>query len=265
MTKVFDLDGKEGGDVELPDLFSQSYRPDLIKKAVHHYQSRRRQRYGADRRAGMKTSAHYEGSRHVGPNSQMMNREMSRMPREHGDTARRFRAMLAPHAVGGIKAHPPKAEKNRAKNMNKKERRKATVSAIASTAKNDIVKQRNHRFDGDLPIVVKDGLESLDKTSDVRDLLVNIGLEEELERGKKKKIRSGKGKNRGRKYKRKKSVLIVVDKDKGIKRAAENIPGVEVREVDSLNSEVLSPGAHGIRLTVYTESALNKIEERWTI
>ncbi len=264
MVKVHNVKGEEKSEVSLPEVFEENYRPDLIEKAVHHYQSRRRQSYGADKKAGMRTSAHYEGSRHVDPNSQMMNREMSRMPREHGDTARRFRALLAPHAVGGMKAHPPKAEKKFDKELNRKEKRKATRSAIASTAEEEAVKERNHRFEGDLPVVVEDRIETMDKTSEVEEVLINLGLEEDLERAKDKKVRSGKGKNRGRKYKTKKSVLIVVSEDEGIKRAARNIPGVEARKVDELNSEVLSPGAHGARLTVYSESALEDIGERWT-
>lgn len=264
MVKIISLDGEEVRERKLPEVFDENRRPDLIRRAVEHYRSKRRQSYGADKRAGMKTSAHYEGSRHVEPNSQMMNREMSRMPREHGDTARRFRALLAPHAVGGMKAHPPKAEKKWAKEMNKKEKRKATRSAIASTAREDAVRERNHRFDGDLPIVVEDDLQGLDKTSGVEEFLRNIGLEEELERARKKKVRGGKGKNRGRKYKRKTSVLIVVGEDEGIKRSARNIPGVEVARVEELNSGLLSPGGHGARLTIYTESAIQKIDERWS-
>ncbi|MFP4116614.1 MAG: 50S ribosomal protein L4 [Candidatus Aenigmatarchaeota archaeon] len=263
MVKVHNVKGEEKNEVSLPEVFDEHYRPDLIKRAVHHYQSRRRQSYGADKRAGMKTSAHYEGSRHVDNSSQMMNREMSRMPREHGDTARRFRALLAPHAVGGMKAHPPKADKKFDKGLNKKERKKATRSAIASTANEEAVKERNHKFEGELPLVVEDKIESMERTNDVEEALVKLGLEEELQRAKKKKVRSGKGKNRGRKYKTKKSVLIVVGEDEGIKRAARNIPGVEVRKVDELNAELLSPGAHGSRLTVYSESALDVIEKRW--
>ncbi|MFP4115846.1 MAG: 50S ribosomal protein L4 [Candidatus Aenigmatarchaeota archaeon] len=264
MVKILSLDGEETRERKLPEVFQENYRPDLIKKAVEYYQSRKRQSYGADRKAGMKTSAHYEGSRHVAPSAQMMNREMSRMPREHGDTARRFRALLAPHAVGGMKAHPPKAEKNWEKDMNNKERKKATRSAIASTAKRKAVEERNHRFEGELPIVVEDGLQELEKTSEVEEFLKKIGLGEDLQRARERKVRGGKGKRRGRKYKTKKSVLIVVAEDKGIKRSARNIPGVEVVEVENLNSEVLSPGAHGTRLTVYTESALNEIDGRWS-
>ncbi len=264
MVKILSKDGEEAGKIELPEVFEEDHRPDLIKRAVEYYQSRRRQRYGADKRAGMKTSAHYEGSRHVDPNSMMMNREMSRMPREHGDTARRFRAMLAPHAVGGIKAHPPKAEKDRSKKMNKKEMLKATRSAIASTASEEAVRERNHRFDCQLPIVAEDGIQSFKKTSEVESFLRDIGLDEELERARHKKVRSGKGKMRGRRYKRKKSILIVFDEDQGIKKSTRNIPGVEAVKVDDLNSEILSPGAHGSRLTVYTESAIKRIDERWS-
>ena len=264
MVKLLSTDGEEKKEVDLPPVFDENYRPDLIKKAVEHYQSRRRQSYGADKRAGMKTSAHYEGSRNAENSSQMMNREMSRMPREHGDTARRMRALLAPHAVGGIKAHPPKAEKKFGKKMNKKERKKATRSAIASTAREEAVKERSHKFEGELPIVVEDELESMERASDVEDFLINAGLEEDLEKAKERKVRGGKGKRRGRKYKTKKSVLIVVDEDDGIKKGAGNIPGVDVSKVEDLNSEMLSPGAHGARLTVYTESALQSIKERWS-
>lgn len=263
MVKIITEKGEQGKNVKLPDVFKEEYRPDLIKKAVIYHQAKRRQRYGADSKAGLKTSAHYEGSRHVAPSTQMMNREMSRMPREHGDTSRRFRAMLAPHAVGGRRAHPPKAEKNWEKKINKKERRKAVRSALAATAKEKFVKERNHRFDGKLPLVAEDGIQKIKKTEKLENFLKSAGLEEEIKRGKAKKVRAGKGKNRGRKYKRKKSLLIVIDEDKGIGKAARNIPGVDVSTVESLNAELLSPGAHGARLTLYTESALKKIDERW--
>ncbi len=66
---------------------------------------------------------------------------------------------------------------------------------------------------------------------------------------------------RGRKYRKKKSLLIVIDSKDKIMNAAKNIPGVDVIEVRNLNAEALSPGAHGIRLTLWTEGALKKLEE----
>jgi large subunit ribosomal protein L4e len=61
---------------------------------------------------------------------------------------------------------------------------------------------------------------------------------------------------RGRAYKTPKSVLIVVGKNKGIYRAARNLPGVDVVEARNLNAELLAPGAHPGRLTVWTLSAI---------
>ncbi|MFP4045489.1 MAG: 50S ribosomal protein L4 [Candidatus Aenigmatarchaeota archaeon] len=261
MTKVFDIKGKEKDETELPDVFNEYYRPDLIKKAVLAHQSKRRQKYGTDQRAGLKSSAHYEGLRGLRPGVEMMRHEMSRMPREHGDTARQMRARKVPQATGGRKAHPPKADKDFEKEINKKEKQKAVRSAISATAKEEPVKERNHKYEGELPLVVEDKIQSLEKTAELKDVLEKIGLDEDLDRARPRKVRAGKGTMRGRKYKTRKSVLIVIEKDQGIKKAANNLPGVNVATVEELNAELLSPGAHGARLTVYSESALEKIGE----
>jgi len=62
---------------------------------------------------------------------------------------------------------------------------------------------------------------------------------------------------RGRRYKQRKSLLIVTA-DAPLK-AAENLAGVDVATVDQLNTELLAPGTHAGRLTVWTESALAKL------
>lgn len=253
MVKIISNDGKDKEKIQLPEIFKEPYRPDLIKKAVLASQSKRRQKYGASKKSGLKTSAHYEGSRHVDPDAQMMNREMSRMPREHGDTARRMRALVVPHAVGGRRAHPPKSDKNFTKNINKKERKKAIRSAVSATGQEKVVKKRNHKFEGELPIIVEDKIQEINRTGKLENFLESIGLKKDLERAKKRKVRSGKGKNRGRKYKTSKSVLIVYDEDNGILKASRNLPGVQAMKVENLNAEILSPGAHGARLTVYTK------------
>ena len=73
------------------------------------------------------------------------------------------------------------------------------------------------------------------------------------------KIRAGKGKRRGRRYKSGTSVLIVINEDKGLVKAARNIKGVDISTVDNLNAELLAPGTHAGRLTIWTESALEKL------
>ncbi len=74
-----------------------------------------------------------------------------------------------------------------------------------------------------------------------------------------KNIRAGRGKTRGRKYKTPRGPLLVVGEDKGISLAARNHPGVEVVVVDNLNAELLAPGTHPGRLTLYTRSAVEKL------
>lgn len=258
---IIGLDGKKKGTIELPSVFSTPYRPDLIKRAVLVAQANRRQRYGADKLAGKRTSAHYHGKTDLDPSQKMMQREMARLPREHGDTARFMRARLVAQTVGGRRAHPPKVEKIWKKKINKKERNFAIKSAVAGTTSPELVRKRNHIFESDLPIVIEDSIQEIKNTKDLISSLKDIGLEKELERTRGKKVRAGKGKLRGKKYKRKVGPLIVIAKNDGILKASKNVPGVDVVEVRNLNAELLSPGSHGIRLTVWTKSAIEKIGE----
>jgi large subunit ribosomal protein L4e len=76
-----------------------------------------------------------------------------------------------------------------------------------------------------------------------------------------RKIRAGRGKTRGRKYKTPKGPLLVVGEDKGISLGARNHPGVDVVVVDNINAELLAPGTHPGRLTIYTKSAIEKVGE----
>ncbi len=263
---VYGLDGKITGQIELPEFFSTPVRTDLIKRAVLAFQANRRTPYGTDPLAGKRTSAHYHGSRHLPPAYRMMNRELSRMPRIHSHSPPHLflTARFVPQAVKGRRAHPPKVEKIWEQKINKKEKILATLSAIAATIVSKFVKERGHKYDGDLPIVVEDEIENLQKTKDVKEFLKKIGLEEELKRAEKKKIRAGKGKMRGRKYKKKKSILFVVSsKDAKLIKSASNIPGVEVIDAKNLNVEHLAPGTHPGRLVIWSKSAIEKLKERF--
>ena len=112
-------------------------------------------------------------------------------------------------------------------------------------------------------MVVQNDFESLDKTSDVKKFLVAAGLWDDVERAKNgKTIRAGKGKVRGRKYKNRKSLLIVVSKDQGAGKAARNLPGVDFINADGLNAELLAPGTHAGRLTLWTEASIQRLKER---
>ncbi len=53
--------------------------------------------------------------------------------------------------------------------------------------------------------------------------------------------------------------LIVVAEDKGLLNAAANIPGVAVAVVEGLNAELLAPGTHAGRLTVWANGAVERL------
>ncbi|MBI4017930.1 MAG: 50S ribosomal protein L4 [Candidatus Aenigmarchaeota archaeon] len=264
-TDVHGLDGKKTGTLDLPRVFATPYRPDLITRVVLAYQAARRQVYGTDPMAGMRSSAHYHGYRDLRPGVVMMNKEMARLPRLHGDTPSHMamRARLTSGAVGGRTVHGPRSTRVWAQKVNARERIAAIRSAIAATTSIELVKSRNHNYGGSVPIVVDDALQNIKKTKELEKALHAIGLEKDLERSSDKRVRAGRGKTRGRRYKVRRGPLIVVSKDDGIVRAAAGLLGVDVANVNTLNAELLAPGAHGARLTVWTRSAVEAIGKKY--
>ncbi|GAB3034719.1 50S ribosomal protein L4 [Natronobiforma cellulositropha] len=246
---VRDLDGGEAGSVDLPAVFETEYRPDVIARAVRAAQANRRQDYGADEFAGMRTPAESLGS----------GRGLAHVPRQNG------RARRVPHAVSGRRAHPPKAEADRSESINKKERQLATRSAIAATADAELVAARGHRFDEEteIPLVVSDEFEDLTKTKEVVSFLESVGLDADIERAEDgRSVRSGQGKLRGRKYKQPTSILFVTSSETGPSRAARNLAGADVATAREVCAEDLAPGTQAGRLTVWTESALEEVADR---
>lgn len=246
---VIDLSGNASGQIELPSVFEEEYRPDIIKRAVLAAQANRLQAYGPHFYAGMNTSAQSWGPGHG----------VSRVPRLKNGR----KAAGIPMAVGGRRSHAPQPNADYSEKVNKKEKRKAIRSAIAATAITGLVAARGHRFSRELPVVAKNELESLSKTSDVIKFLEAAGLWDDVMRAKLgRHIRAGKGKLRGRKYKGRKSLLIVAGNDAGLGKAARNLPGVDFVTVERLNAELLAPGTQAGRLTVWTESSLEKLAQR---
>ncbi len=258
MPKIYDLSGN-AREIKLPEIFGTAYRPDVIKRAVLAAQSAKRQPYGANPLAGKRSSAHYHGRRKY--RFTMMNREMARISRIHGKVGYlAMRARVVPQAVKGRKAHPPKAEKIWLQSVNKKEMALAIKSAIAATANAELTANRSS---GPLPIIVEDNFESMKKAKDVREFLKKIKMDNELKRCEKKKVRAGKGKMRSRKYKSKKGLLMLVSKKCDAIKAAKSLPGVDIATADNINIEMLAPGTQAGRVALFTESALQKLQEKY--
>lgn len=253
--EVYDTERQVVETISLPEVFQTAFRPDVIKKAVLAMQSHRYQPQERNLMAGKRTTAESMGTGYG----------IARVPRVKGSRYPKARqAAFAPSTVGGRRTHPPRSQKIIYKKINRKERRLAMKSAIAATAKKEQVFNRGHIISNipSFPLVVSDELEALSKSSDVRDFFKNLGLWEDVNKVKRnKKIRAGKGKMRGRKYKQPIGPLIVISEDKGVVKAARNHPGVEIFPVHKLNVELLAPGTHPGRLTVWTKSAMQQIDE----
>jgi large subunit ribosomal protein L4e len=244
---VRDLDGDAAGEVDLPDAFETVVRPDLIRRAVTVAQANRKQPYGADPLAGMRTPAESPGS----------GRGTAHVPRQNG------RARRVPQAVSGRRAHPPKAEKEQGKGLNEKERKLATRAALAATTDAETVRGRGHRFDDDvdLPLVLADEFEDVNRTQEVVDVLHALGVHADVERAEEGRTRrAGRGTTRGRTYREPSSILFVTSGEPS--RGARNLAGADVTTGTEVNVEDLAPGGEPGRLTVFTESALAEVAER---
>lgn len=249
--KIFNLEGKSAGKMELPPVFTTPLRPDVIKRAVLAIQSARFQPQGRDPMAGKRTSAESRGT----------GSGMARIPRLKGQSGR---AAFAPGTVGGRQSHPPVSEKKIIKRIPKKEKRLALLSAIAATASKEVVTARGHSIVDvpEIPLVVTNDFESLKQTREVEETLIRLGVLSDIYRVEEsRKVRAGKGKSRGRRVKQAVGPLIVVAEDKGIMKAARNIAGVDVVRVKNLNAEMLAPGTHPGRLTIWTDGAIERLNE----
>lgn len=247
--EIFDLQGKSSRKTTLPTIFSTPLRPDVIKRAVLAIQSSRIQPQGRDPMAGKKTTAE---SRGTGSGT-------ARIPRIKGGSGR---AAFAPGTVKGRQPHPPRAEKKILKSIPKKEAKLALFSAIAATAQKDTVFSRGHKIENvvQIPLIVDDAIEGLKRSKEVEETLANLGVIDDITRVRNsRKVRAGKGKHRGRKMKQAVGPLIVVVDCKGLADAACNVPGVQVTSVANLNTEMLAPGTHPGRLTLWTSSAIETL------
>ncbi|MEM4275436.1 MAG: 50S ribosomal protein L4 [Candidatus Nitrosocaldaceae archaeon] len=251
---VYSLDGNKIEEIELPLVFETPYRPDLIHKAFIHVQSTIFQPQGRDPLAGERTSAE---SRNTGQG-------IARMARIKGSGfPRAGQAAGVGNVVKGRLAHPPTSEKIIIKRINKKEKALALASAIAATSKKELVTKRGHLYDNELPLVISDDIEKIKKAKDLLNILKILKIDKDLERVKERiKKRSGKSRMRGRSKRVGKSVLIVVKDPTNISKAAGSIPGIDVTSLSRLSIIDLAPGSHAGRLTLWSRSAIEGLDER---
>jgi len=160
--------------------------------------------------------------------------------------------------------NPTKTWRRWHRKVNTTQKRHALAAAVSATAVPALVMARGHQIGevAEIPCIVSDGAEKVQKTKDAVAMLKKLGAEDELTKvAASKKVRRGKGKMRNRRYVMRKGPLVIYANDEGIAKSFRNIPGVEVSSVERLNLLQLAPGGHFGRFCVFTESAVKRLGE----
>ncbi|KAJ9184250.1 hypothetical protein P3X46_003995 [Hevea brasiliensis] len=250
-----DMATDSAATLALPDVMKASIRPDIVNFVHSNISKNSRQPYAVSKRAGHQTSAESWGT----------GRAVSRIPRvPGGGTHRAGQGAFGNMCRGGRMFAPTKIWRRWHRRINVNQKRYAVVSAIAASAIPSLVIARGHRVESvpEMPLVISDSAESIEKTSAAIKVLKEIGAYPDAEKAKDSHaIRPGKGKMRNRRYISRKGPLIVYGTE-GAKlvKAFRNIPGVEVANVDRLNLLKLAPGGHLGRFVIWTKSAFEKLD-----
>ena len=259
---IYNSQGTKTGNLDLPSQFNESIRTDLIQRAFLAIRANKRQSYGAYPHAGERVSAKLSRRRRDYKTS--YGKAISRAPRK--TIWRRGRQMgwigaFAPGTYKGRRANPPKGSKLLGEKINIKENRKAIRSALAAVANENFVKARGHEFK-EFPLILENDIYNLKKTSELVELLIKLGLENELQRLQIRKVRAGQGSKRGRKYQNKKGPLFVIGKNSPIVKILKSINGIDCTIINDVNVELLAPGGVPGRLTFFTKDAISMLEDK---
>ncbi|KAJ0526310.1 putative ribosomal protein L4/L1e [Helianthus annuus] len=218
----------------LPSVMKSSIRPDIVNFVHSNISKNSRQPYAVSRKAGHQTSAESWGT----------GRAVSRIPRvPGGGTHRAGQGAFGNMCRGGRMFAPTRIWRRWHRKINVNQKRYAVVSAIAASAVPSLVMARGHRIETvpELPLVVSDSAEGVEKTNAAIKVLKQIGAYSDAEKAKDSVgIRPGKGKMRNRRYINRKGPLIVYGTE-GAKlvKAFRNIPGVEIANRKKAKKEKL--------------------------
>ncbi|MEK6873437.1 MAG: 50S ribosomal protein L4 [Nanoarchaeota archaeon] len=254
-SQILSIEGKKIKEIELPKIFSSKIREDILKKTFESEQIAHP--YGPSLVAGRQHSASgiIRHIRHKWKSG--YGRGMSRIPRKiHWRRGTQFYWIGAEVSGtrGGRRAHGPRPEGTvKIRKINKKEKKLALYSAIASTASKEKIIQRYNRINEikgiELPIIVESKISGLKTKELINSLDKILG---KLNILKEKNNRSGRGKLRNRKTKTSRGLIIVTGNNETIK--TDMVENVRVKEL--MVSDLYPSG----RITVYTENAIKDID-----
>ncbi|KAL9241955.1 hypothetical protein vseg_016006 [Gypsophila vaccaria] len=255
LVSVQPVDSDGSTTAPLPEVMKAPIRPDVVTYVHSNISKNSRQPYAVSRKAGHQTSAESWGT----------GRAVSRIPRvPGGGTHRAGQGAFGNMCRGGRMFAPTEIWRRWHRKIPVNQKRYAVVSAIAASAIPSLVMARGHKIETvpELPLVVSDSVESIEKTSAAMKVLEQIGALADVEKAKNSvAIRPGKGKMRNRRYISRKGPLIVYATE-GAKlvKAFRNIPGIDICHVDRLSLLKLAPGGHLGRFVIWTKSAFEKLD-----
>jgi len=256
----FDAPAETSKTINLPPVFSAPLRADIVRWVHLNMAKNKRQAHGAKYNAGADQAGYDTAAISWGTG-----RAVARIPRvPGGGTHRSGQGAFGNMCRGGGMYNPLKTWRRWHRKTNVTQKRHALAVAISATAVPSLVMARGHKIDEvpEMPLIVSDGAEAIEKTKDAVALLKGLGASAELEKSKDtKKVRTGRGKCRNRRYVMRKGPLVVYAEGKGIEKSFRNIPGVDVCSVERLNLLQLAPGGAFGRFVLYTEGAVKRLNK----
>jgi large subunit ribosomal protein L4e len=242
---VYSIDGKKKGSIEVPLIFEELVKPELILRAVNAENTHKLQPQGHNPMAGMDTTAMYYGAMHSYRTGRHMG--IAIRPRQKLGGGQQGAVRRIPSSVKGRRAHPHRIEKTLIEQINRREYIKAIGSAIAGTIS-----------ETKMPLVVTNDIESIKKTSEMVSVIRNLKLDARLDNVD-KKIRKGLRRSSKRRSFTK-AILIVVSKESQSIKSGRNIAGVDVCTVDRLSAGLLAPGGNPGRSVIWSEGAIGNLQ-----
>jgi len=247
--------GAQAAQCAMPDVFLAPIRPDIVQFVHTNMRKNARQAYAVNDDAGHRHSAESWGT----------GRAVSRIPRvSGGGTSRAGQGAFGNMCRKGRMFAPTRTWRKWHRKINTNQKRYAVASALAASALPSLVLARGHKISevAEVPCVVDNATESLQKTKQAIAALKAIGAYTDVEKVKaSRKLRSGKGKMRNRRHVQRLGPLVVYNEDHGIVQAFRNLPGVDLAHVERLNLLQLAPGGHMGRFIVWTKSAFDRLND----
>jgi len=240
----------------LPGVFTSPIRLDIVQMVHLNISKNTRQAHAVNDKAGMKHSAESWGT----------GRAVARIPRVSGSgTHRAGQGAFGNMCRKGRMFAPLKTWRRWHRKVNLKQKRHAAASALAASALTPLVQARGHRVGNipNVPLVVDDKLETVEKTKDIIAFLKRFGAYSDVERViESKAVRPGVGKVRNHRYKLRKGPLFVYEgASQNLKHAVRNLPGVEICNVHRLNLRMLAPGGTLGRFIIWSASAFKALDK----